>query len=99
MTRFSAPVTLPDLSVEESTQSGDGYRVVAYNNETNTYDEVIAVLMLATGCTMEEAYIETWEIDHYGQCAVHRADEEECQRVAKTISRIGVVTEVEPDSF
>ena len=68
--------------------------VVVYNNETNTYDEVIMVLMAATGCSAEEAYIETWEIDHFGKCAVHYAPETECLCAAGIIARIGIKVEV-----
>lgn len=71
--------------------------VTVYNNDVNTYDEVMMVLMLATNCTSEEAYIEAWEIDHYGLCVVHRADESECRGAAEVIGAIGIQVEVTPD--
>lgn len=73
------------------------YRVTVYDNSTNTYEEVTAVLQLATGCTEDEAFIEAWEIDHFGQCVVHRATEGECLDVAKIISKIGIRVEVQCD--
>lgn len=71
-----------------------GWHVVVYNNDTNTYEEVILILLLATHCTEEEAAIETWEIDHLGQSVVHIAGEEECQSVAEVIRTIGIKVEV-----
>lgn len=71
--------------------------VLVYNNDTNTYQEVIDILMKATECDEEEAFIETWEIDHYGKAIVHYASREECERVARTISTIGIKTEVVED--
>ncbi|MBI3722029.1 MAG: hypothetical protein HY248_05700, partial [Fimbriimonas ginsengisoli] len=55
--------------------------------------EDILILMLANHCEAEEAYIEAWEIDHYGSCVVHRASEEECGCVAEVISTIGIHVE------
>lgn len=73
---------------------GGGFVVTVYNNDYNTYDEVMMILMAATQCDAEEAYMETWEIDHLGKSRVHFADEEECHRVAAIISQIGIQVEV-----
>lgn len=72
--------------------------VTVFNNDVNTYDEVITVLMFATACDAEEAYIEAWEIDHFGSCIVHRADENECRGAADVITTIGIAVEVSPQA-
>ncbi|AIE83606.1 ATP-dependent Clp protease adaptor ClpS [Fimbriimonas ginsengisoli] len=80
---------------ETDYDAGNGrWMVVIYNNETNSFDEVIDVLMDATGCDAEEAAIEAWEADHYGKAPVHFAAKDECEATAGTISKIGVKTEV-----
>ncbi|MGI8924796.1 MAG: ATP-dependent Clp protease adaptor ClpS [Fimbriimonadales bacterium] len=71
-----------------------GYITIIFNNDANSFDEVVAVLVRATSCTIEEAQIETWEAHTFGKAAVHFGFEPECRRVATTISRIGVRTEV-----
>jgi len=91
-----ATVTLPELDHQSSTAKQEEWTVIVYNNDVNTYEEVMTVLMLATGCDAEEAYIETWEVDHYGQASVHRAPEEECNRVADVIRAIGITVEAKP---
>lgn len=93
----SAPAVLPE-QVEQAEEGADrDWQVVVYNNEINTYIEVISILMIATACDAEEAYIEAWEIDHYGQCSVHRASQCECERAAEIISTIGIRVEACPD--
>ena len=90
------PTIQPDLETGHSASTEPDWMVVVYNNNTNTYEEVITILVLATGCDLEEAYIEAWEIDHYGQCVVYRASSDECQGVAQVISTIGIRVEALP---
>ena len=73
------------------------YRVVIFNNPWNTMDEVMYVLMRATGCDAEEAYMEMWEAHHFGKANVHFDSEAECLRVATIISAVGVETEVKEE--
>ena len=71
--------------------------VLIFNNDTNSLDEVIDILMKATKCGVDEAVIETWECHTYGKAPVHFAPRHECEDVAHTISCIGVKTEVRPE--
>lgn len=71
--------------------------VVIFNNDDNSVDEVIEILMRATGCTAEEAMIETWEAHHFGKASVHFSDQSTCQGAATIIESIGVKTEVVPE--
>lgn len=70
------------------------WMVVIFNNDANSFDEVVAILMRSTGCSMQEAYIETWEAHHYGKAAVHFSSQDECEIVAAMIASIGVRTQV-----
>ncbi len=70
------------------------YMTLIYNNDYNTFDEVIQAIMQATGCSFQEAYIETWEAHTFGKAPIHFASQEECLRVARVVSKIGVKTEV-----
>lgn len=84
----------PDVG---DTQGGSGWTVTVYDNDRNTVDEVIAILIVATGCTIDEAQMETWEIHHLGRSTVHHAGKAECQRVAETIREIGIRVTVDED--
>jgi hypothetical protein len=84
--------------LQDQTIEGSGrWMVVIYNNELNTFEEVIGVLMRATGCGYDEAAIEAWEAHTYGKAPVHFSTKTECRRTAETISSIGVQTEVLPE--
>lgn len=73
------------------------WMVVIFNNETNTFEEVIEILMRATGCSAEEAYMETWETHHYGKASVHFSKRDECEVIAAMIGTIGIRTLVQPE--
>lgn len=92
---MSSPALLPELN-DASTRSGR-WMVVIFNNDTNSFDEVVEVLMRATGCDLDEAAIETWEAHTYGKAPVHFAGRQECESSAEIISSIGVKTEVTPE--
>ncbi|MCU0316740.1 MAG: ATP-dependent Clp protease adaptor ClpS [Fimbriimonadaceae bacterium] len=87
----------PDVAPDELGADTGAWRVVVYDNPLNTYEEVITILIIATGCDASEAYIEAWEIDHLGKSTVHRANQEECQRAADIIATIGIKVEVLSD--
>lgn len=80
--------------LESTGGSGAEWIVVVYDNDYNTVEEVIHILIAATHCSFEEAAIETWEIHHLGKSVVHHADKEECERVASIIATIGIRVEV-----
>ncbi len=71
-----------------------GYIVIVYDNDHNTVDEVIQILMEATSCLLEEAVQETVEIHHLGKSVVHHAGKHECDFVAMVIRTIGIRVEV-----
>ena len=88
----SLPVIEPEIG-DSSTRLGR-WMVGIYNNDYNSMDEVVAILMRATGCDLQEAIIETWEADTFGKASVHFAAKPECEQIAQTIATIGVRTEV-----
>lgn len=86
--------TLIDPQLANNSTGSGRWMVVIFNNDHNSVDEVMDVLVKATGCDLEEAAIETWEAHHFGKAPVHFASQEECDQVAGVISRIGVRAEV-----
>lgn len=90
---MSRPILYPE--VVENTSGTGRWMVLIFNNEFNSFDEVIGMLMKATGCMAEEAYIEAWEAHTYGKAPCHFAERTECEVVAAMISTIGVRTVVQ----
>ena len=94
----AAQMSLPsiiDRPFEEIREKEDyGWIVTVYDNDYNTYEEVLMILMAATGCSAQEAYIEAWEIDHLGKCVVHNSTQDDCRMAASIIAEIGIQVEV-----
>jgi ATP-dependent Clp protease adaptor protein ClpS len=92
---MSSPGTIELPEVLDSNVTGHGgWIVTVFNNDYNTWDEVVFILMAATGCDEEEANIETWEIDNLGRSVVHQGPKEICETAAEIIAKIGIRVEV-----
>jgi hypothetical protein len=89
-----ATIEAPQIIERPSEKAEKDWIVTVFNNDYNTYEEVIAILILATACTFDEAYMEAWEIDHLGRSVVHHGKEFDCQKVADIIGKIGIRVEV-----
>ena len=85
---------LPEISYDGPGVGDGGYVVIVYNNDHNTWDEVVDILMKGTGCSVEEANIETWEVDNLGKSVVHHGEEDKCEKAASIIRTIGIKVEV-----
>jgi ATP-dependent Clp protease adapter protein ClpS len=94
MSEQTVLVPRPDLD-ENAGDTAAEWLVIVFDNPVNTFDEVIDVLQKATGCSLEEAQMETWEVHHLGRSVVHHADRPECDRVAEIIRSIGIHVAVE----
>jgi len=91
----TAPGTIERPEINQSSTSGrECWIVTVYNNDHNTYEEVVYILMAATQCEISEAEIETWEVDHLGKSVVHVGGQEECEAAAAIIGQIGIRVEV-----
>lgn len=84
----------PDIG---DTGSGSGWIVTVYDNDKNTVDQVIGILIEATACSLDEAEMETWEVHLLGRSTVHHGGQNECERVATTIRRIGIRVTVDEE--
>lgn len=85
----------PDLYEAGDSAAVSDYIVIVFDNPLNTWDQVIGILQKATGCSLEEAFNETWEVHHQGRSVVHHGDRDECQRAAAIIRTIGIDVTVE----
>lgn len=86
----------PDLLDETPHSLSSDYIVIVFDNPYNTVAEVIDILQKATGCGLEEAQMETWEVHFTGRSVVHHGDHAECERAASIIATIGIRVAVEP---
>ncbi len=93
----AAPET--DVVVEEEvtddTRMDHPWRVILYNDDIHSFDEVILQLVKATGCTLQEAEQKAWEAHRRGRAAVFEGSFEDCFRVQGILREIQLVTEIE----
>jgi hypothetical protein len=92
-------IILPDLETWERTWLPDGLDgpnfVILYNCDCHSFDEVIAQLMIATGCGPSTAEQIAEEAHHLGRAVAFSGEEEECERVADILRSIGLQVETD----
>ena len=68
----------------------DFYSVTVYNNDYNTFDEVIFIMQKAVFCSFEVAEHIAWELHNKGQAVVLKAPFHFAKTAAKVIGSIGI---------
>jgi ATP-dependent Clp protease adaptor protein ClpS len=75
------------------------FKVIVHNNDHNTYEEVIAILMKAVpNMTLAEAVEHAVTVDTTGSAVPFRGSFDAANEVATTIRKIGIKVTVEPDA-
>ncbi len=90
-------VDLPDTEtlLAEETEVSLPSKVILYNDEVHTFDEVIFQLVKATGCRANEAEQLAFEVDTRGLASVFEGDMTECLRVSSVLEEIALHTKIE----
>ena len=86
-------LTQEDVAVEERIDTP--WRVIIYNDEIHTFDEVIFQVVKATACPTEQAERHAYTIHTQGKDCVYQGDFFECFRVQGVLREIQLVTEIE----
>lgn len=93
------PTPTPETEVaveeEEEERLDEPWRVILYNDEIHTFDEVINQLIKATGCSSGKAEELAWKVHTEGKAMVFEGSFEECFRVQAVLREIQLVTEIE----
>lgn len=86
-----------EVLVEEETEErlDEPWRVILYNDDVHTFDEVIMQLIKATGCSTADAERLAWKVHTEGKAKVFDGTFEECFRVQAILREIQLVTEIE----
>ncbi|ARA91774.1 MAG: ATP-dependent Clp protease adaptor ClpS [Bacteroidetes bacterium] len=84
---------LVDVATDE--RLDDPWRVILYNDDIHSFDEVILQLVKATGCTPARAEELAWRVHTQGKAAVFEGSFEDCFRVQGVLREIQLVTEIE----
>lgn len=87
-------IPVPEIIEEGTTDTGLESKVVLYNDEWHTFDEVINQIMLATGCSFETARNLTFEVHVKGKAIVFNGELSHCLKVSGILEEIALHTEV-----
>ena len=75
------------------------HKVVVHNNDHNTYEQVISILMQAVpGMTVAMAIEHAHTIDETGSTVAFTGMVDEAESIAAKIRTIGITVTVEPDA-
>jgi ATP-dependent Clp protease adapter protein ClpS len=81
--------------VELSNGLDNPSRVILFNDDIHTFDEVAIQLMKAINCTPEQGYGYAWEIHTKGKANVFEGEMGDCLRVSAILEEINLHTQIE----
>jgi ATP-dependent Clp protease adaptor protein ClpS len=70
-------------------------KVILFNDEVHTFEEVIGQLIKALRCDTARAETLTWEVHNNGKAAVFDGPMEECVKVSAVLEEIALHTQIE----
>jgi len=70
-------------------------RVILYNDEVHTFDEVIGQIIKAIRCDSVKAEALTWEVHNTGKAVVFEGPMDECMQVSGVLEEIALHTQIE----
>ena len=87
----------PEISDLEEEEIGTdlGSRVILYNDDWHSFEEVISQLIKAIKCSFEEARDKTFEVHFKGKAVVFSGDMPECLKVSGVLEEISLHTQIE----
>ena len=74
---------------------GQPWVVILFNDDHHAFDEVIAQVQKATGCSPGEAFQITYAAHSNGQAVAYVGDKPQCEQVAKVLREIALRVEIE----
>lgn len=83
-----------DTSVDEAISVGLSCRVILYNDDWHTFEEVITQLIKAINCPFETARDLTFEVHVRGKAIVFNGEIKDCLKVSSVLEEIALNTEI-----
>jgi ATP-dependent Clp protease adaptor protein ClpS len=93
-------IVLASVLTQERPDDGDTltdepFKVVLFNDDYHTFDEVIHQIIKAVRCSREKAERHTWEVHNKGRSIVYDGEMSECLRVSSVLEEINLRTEIQ----
>ena len=83
-----------ELDVDVDTKIGLASRVILFNDDWHSFEEVITQLLKATKCTFEQARDRTFEVHVKGQSIVFTGPMSGCLQVSSVLEEIALMTQI-----
>ncbi|HEY6906719.1 MAG TPA: ATP-dependent Clp protease adaptor ClpS [Ignavibacteriaceae bacterium] len=83
-----------DILEDEEIKVGLSSKVVLYNDNWHTFDEVIIQLVKAVACSYEKARGYAFEVHVKGKCIVYSGDMKDCLKVSSVLEEIALNTQI-----
>lgn len=83
-----------EIISETSSEEGIASRVILYNDDWHTFDEVIAQLIIATKCSYDKARGFAFEVHVKGKAIVFSGSMSDCLAVSSILEQIALHTQI-----
>jgi len=91
---FTKVDTVIDESIDDGTGNGLSTKVIVFNNDYHTFDQVIKQIMVAIKCSEETAFYHATIIHKKGQSTVYKGKIERCLDVASILREINLKVKI-----
>ncbi len=92
------PGSAPGVETEEQAEVEDSvdtpWRLILFDDDIHTFDEVIHQLIKALGCSVEKAREMTFKVHNDGKALVYEGAFEECLKINSVLQEIQLITEI-----
>ena len=82
------------IITDEETSIGLSSKVVLFNDDWHTFDEVIYQLIKAINCTFEKARGHAFEVHVKGKSIVYNGELKDCLKVSSILEEIALNTQI-----
>ncbi|NOX16680.1 MAG: ATP-dependent Clp protease adaptor ClpS [Chlorobi bacterium] len=86
-----------EYETDEETSVGLPFKVLLFNDDWHTFEEVIVQLIKAVRCTFDEARAYAFEVHVKGKAAVFAGPLNECLKVTSILEEIALNTQIITD--
>jgi ATP-dependent Clp protease adapter protein ClpS len=87
------PLEQPDLQEEVATR--EPAKVILFNDDIHTFEDVIGQLIKAIRCAREKAEALAWEVHTTGKAVVYTGELPRCMEVSGILEEIDLMTQIE----
>ncbi len=94
-TNEEKPIEITEDEVSESGSDKLPMRVILFNDDWHTFDEVITQLIKAINCSFKKARALAFEVHVKGKAVVYSGTPEKCLKVSSVLEEISLHTQIE----